>query len=456
MQGDAEDVLDGTAPRKLTNISFYSKTLKEALKYFINPEYLDNYETEKKVWNSYADKHQYLLDHQMLYGNKKDSLHEDFRPYKHALKNEQYFHQKQMSFILPELKVEFMKRFPKLIKVHKWWDALRRIKKKSYGWESYRLDIVNALGLKGYKDCISLYSKCIDFHHHIFRASEKYGRIYMPFHNLPKEFRSCIKYTIRNQSFKIVEYFDLTCCFVQLSALLAQAKLQKETQKDSSEYQKKLTEYKQVKELAENDIYTDILNTVKPEYPGLSRTDIKKHIMAWLFSTNTQRKHSNNQIIQAISEYFKTKFPNYNRFITKYKTVKSEHKLKTKDRAKKISSLSIDCFQFETQLFFNQIIPSLKTHLNSVYPGLPIISLHDGIYILEPINNLPVCPDFTQIIQDVQVLEEDFFSDFVTLNNNSDRDLDSFSLPDDDVINSNIKPLSDTRISVGLRILHKI
>ena len=60
------------------------------------------------------------------------------------------------------------------------------------------------------------------------------------------------------------------------------------------------------KELAENDIYTDILNTVKPEYPGLSRTDIKKHIMAWLFSTNTQRKHSNNQIIQAISEYFLT------------------------------------------------------------------------------------------------------------------------------------------------------
>lgn len=47
-------------------IIFFSKDYKEALRYFINPEYID-YEDLVTIENKYADKHCYLLEHQLLY-----------------------------------------------------------------------------------------------------------------------------------------------------------------------------------------------------------------------------------------------------------------------------------------------------------------------------------------------------------------------------------------------------
>lgn len=102
----------------------------------------------------------------------------------------------------------------------------------------------------------------------------------MPFHTLPKEFRDCIKIEVNNKSYSIKELFDLKCCFVQLSAELAKLQLDPFHPK----YNELINEFNLVKQTAEQDIYTDIL--LHLNIPELSRKDIKKHIMLWLFSLN--------------------------------------------------------------------------------------------------------------------------------------------------------------------------
>lgn len=102
----------------------------------------------------------------------------------------------------------------------------------------------------------------------------------MPFHTLPKEFRDCIKIQAQNKFYSIKELFDLKCCFVQLSAELAKSQLDH----FHPNYTKLINEFNQVKQTAEQDIYTDIL--LHLNIPELTRKDIKKHIMLWLFSLN--------------------------------------------------------------------------------------------------------------------------------------------------------------------------
>jgi hypothetical protein len=350
------------------------------------------------------------LDHHLLYGNKKESLHEDFRPYQNDEKNLQYEYQKCLQFDIPELKAAFLEKFPELKNAYNWWYSLKQIKAKRPGWNVERLSLIRILGQKTYKDCISLFSKCIDFHNHIFKASEQYGRIYMPFHTLPKDFRHCLRYVNKKgQKIKIKELFDLKCCFVQLAALLAQNGLDK----NDPHYERKLEQFKAVKELAENDIYTDIKNTIgKTE---LTRDKIKKHIMEWLFSTSTQRTHSTNPVIKQITQYFKQKFPDFYQFITRYKKTVSNNRLKTSKKAKKISKLSIDCFQFETQLFFDNIIPNIKPKLDPENPV--ILSLHDGIYILDTKHNQNITVNSTRLTQSLNPVNTSLTS-FEFIDNN--------------------------------------
>ncbi len=79
-----------------------------------------------------------------------------------------------MSFIIPELKIAFLKRFPDLIKVKNWWKALKNIKGKHGQYETDKLILKQALGNNIYKNCITLFSVAMEFHNHIFSATEKY------------------------------------------------------------------------------------------------------------------------------------------------------------------------------------------------------------------------------------------------------------------------------------------
>jgi hypothetical protein len=109
--------------------------------------------------------------------------------------------------------------------------------------------------------------------------------------------------------------------------------------------------------------------------------------MLWLFSTNNQRQNINAPVIQAITEYFKYKFPNFYQFIISYKLTKSTHKLKSKQNKNKIiSSLSTDCFNYESELILNDLIPNYKNTLKNILADI-YIALHDGIYILNNTYN---------------------------------------------------------------------
>lgn len=107
----------------------------------------------------------------------------------------------------------------------------------------------------------------------------------MPFHNLPKSFREAVKINVNNKFYSLKEVFDLKCCFIQLSALLAIKKLNK----TNKLYSQQLNELNELKQLAERDIYTDILKYINDN--NLTRIDIKKNIMFWLFSRDYQRSN---------------------------------------------------------------------------------------------------------------------------------------------------------------------
>lgn len=143
----------------------------------------------------------------------------------------------------------------------------------------------------------------------------------------------------------------------------------------------KYQEFVRVKELAKQDIYTDILNYINN--PELTRTDIKKHIMPWLFSKDTERRHNKNIIVRYIDEYFKFKFPNYAKFIADYKLTKSEHKLKSNtNKHKLISKLSIDCFEHESDLFFNNMIPNLNNSRSTDFTTYIFLFMMVYIYLI--------------------------------------------------------------------------
>lgn len=80
----------------------------------------------------------------------------------------------------------------------------------------------------------------------------------MPFQNLPKDFRDCIKYKYKNSFYEIYEIFDMKCCFVQLAANIAL----EQTLKYNPNNTNLINEFNNVINTAKNDIYTDILNFI--------------------------------------------------------------------------------------------------------------------------------------------------------------------------------------------------
>ena len=81
-----------------------------------------------------------------------------------------------MSFCLPELRIEFVKRYPQLNKIKDWWNKLKNIKYKKGEWETDKFSLKRAFGIEltKFRDCLSQFSRALDFHHHIFKATEKY------------------------------------------------------------------------------------------------------------------------------------------------------------------------------------------------------------------------------------------------------------------------------------------
>lgn len=93
-----------------------------------------------------------------------------------------------MSFNIPKLKYKFQLKYPELINVYKWWDKLINIKYKRNHHETDILVLKSILGKSLYKTITSMFSKCIDFHNHIFKASEAYRKNFYAFPKSTKRF----------------------------------------------------------------------------------------------------------------------------------------------------------------------------------------------------------------------------------------------------------------------------
>jgi hypothetical protein len=168
-------IIDKNKRQKFISYSFYSKNLKAATRYFINEDYSD-FANSIKINNKYADKHLFLLDNHLLFGKKKEMLHKDYLPFKHPEKILQYEYAKNMSLNIPLTKIRFLQRFPNLNKIVNWWNLLKNIKYKKNNFNVDKEYIKSIIGQEEYKNIISLFSKLIDFHKHIFNASEKYRK----------------------------------------------------------------------------------------------------------------------------------------------------------------------------------------------------------------------------------------------------------------------------------------
>ena len=158
-----------------------------------------------------------------------------------------------------------------------------------------------------------------------FKCSESYGRIYMPFQLINKNFRKAII------------------------------------------------------KLTNNDLYKKIIEWNNKK--DITRNKIKKYVMMWIFSNKQERSFfkSKNEELQIIDSYFKENFPLYYNIVINYETIHKKEIEKGKISYKCISKLSMECFQYESELMLNEIIPSLENE----YKNIPFISLHDAIFIPE-------------------------------------------------------------------------
>ena len=201
-----------------------------------------------------------------------------------------------------------------------------------------------------------------------FKCSESYGRIYMPFQLINKNFRKAIR--IGNNE-KLYELFDIHCCFVNLSANIIQ-----KNNKDNKEL---INECKNIIKLTNNDLYKKIIEWNNKK--DITRNKIKKYVMMWIFSNKQERSFfkSKNEELQIIDSYFKENFPLYYNIVINYETIHKKEIEKGKISYKCISKLSMECFQYESELMLNEIIPSLENE----YKNIPFISLHDAIFIPE-------------------------------------------------------------------------
>lgn len=329
---------------------YFSIEENRALKYVLNIKYKNEAAIEI-IENKYAAKFQLLVANGLATGGKKNSLKTGYLPYKSEEKNLQYFYQKNMYFD----KDEFMKLF-----LDKYPDAMKIINGEEK-CKDYDL----------YKEISIIWSYFNSLNNHMFKSSESYGRIYMPFQSIPKFLRSAIR--IGNNQ-KIYELFDINCCFVNLSAKII---------KNCTDNQKLIEECKKIIELTTKDIYSKIIENTNSSF---TRNDIKKYVMRWLFSNHRDRCYFKSiyKEVECIDLYFKNNFPLFHKEIVNYDTFSKKVIKNRKIEEKIISKLSIECFELESELMLGKIIPELRCN----YKNIPFISLHDAIFIPEDFKSI--------------------------------------------------------------------
>lgn len=186
-----------------------------------------------------------------------------------------------------------------------------------------------------------------------------HGRFFTPFHRLKKNLRRCVLLSRE----PITELFDVTACFVTLTAIL---------------YARKTGDGTFLDRLKSMDIYQMIAD-YHNEYSGtpaytLTRDEIKPVMMRYLFSNRTERQLCmNNQgkqgeIMRDVHGWFRW-YPEIRDFITDYPSRYSGNKYK--------SQLSTDCQELEAEIMFGRVLPEL----NRLFPQCCFLSLHDGIFI---------------------------------------------------------------------------
>lgn len=221
-----------------------------------------------------------------------------------------------------------------------------------------------------FKEIAMIWSYFNALNTHAFKCSESFGRIYMPFQLINKDFRPAIR--IGNNE-KIFELFDIHCCFINLSA-----KIIKKANKDKNDL---LKECETIIDLTNNDLYQKILEWKFKDDNTITRNIIKEGMMMWVFSNKKERKYfkQRHKEVDVIDTYFKSNFPLYYNIVTNYEIISKNEEKGGKIIKKYISKLSIECFQYESELMLNEIIPALEKE----YKNIPFISLHDAIFIPE-------------------------------------------------------------------------
>lgn len=343
---------------------YFSKKNGLAIKYILNSKYaLD--ENLLYIENEFTLKFVALLKNGLLYGTKKHSLNSNFLPFDNFEKNIQYLYQKCMYFDEMDFNATLNLKYPNKDVILNGKDTEKKLK---------LIKLLNC-----YKSLNS----------HIFKSSESYGRIYMPFQYVQSDFRKCIRI---GHNEKIIEVFDIHCCFVFLTAKLFYSLY------DSDEI---LNECKKIIELCDDDIYKEILDYNKILYSEENRKRIKSNVMRWLFSNRKDRYISikTNNDIFLIDDFFKHNFPNFYRNVVFYKETNF---FKENENGKIIketkSELSYKCFEMESKIMFDNVLP----FLHKKYKEIPFISLHDAIYIPERFKH-----QIENIKNDVNIIMKD-------------------------------------------------
>lgn len=324
---------------------FYSKKNKQAIKYVINEKYL-NYFNRISIKNRFADKHWFLMKNQCLFGNKRNILREGFQPYDNPEKNYQYFLQKQLEFDEKEFKKVFLEKYNNLKSIPGLWSRLD----KCIEFGCYQSAVFSSEVICDYKIFYSV-------NKHIFKTTESYGRIFMPFHYMSKEFRSAL----RLNNLKLKEIYDMKCCFVQLAARLFKSQTNNNYEADI------------LLNLANNDIYSEIASKM-----SITREDAKTNIMQFLFRTPFDREHIRNVYYVILEKYFQTYHNKFFNWLVNYPV----QVFKQQNKIRHVSKLSYDCFKFESDMMFLYVIPKLREK----YPHINFLSLHDGIWTTENIT----------------------------------------------------------------------
>jgi hypothetical protein len=327
----------------------YSKDFKIAKQYVLNETYKHKI-IPKRMKNKYISKFFLLKENGFLFGNRQDSLNNNYLPFNNDHKNLQYLYQKHMFFDDSFFK-ELRKNYPNFEEI---------IKDKN---NENHFQVTKLL----------TFQKLLN--HHVFTSTEAYGRIYLPFHYIPSEYRHCIR--IGNNE-KLFEVFDIQCCFVFLSASMIG---QKTDDPDLKKECNKIISY------TKTDIYNKILRYNNILCNKENRKLLKTSIMKWLFSTNQERHIMilDSKIIKYIDNYFKEKFPLFYKTVIFYEN-RIFYQINELNEVVKIrkSNLSYSCFEYESSLMFNNILPKL----NETFKDIPFISLHDAVFIPERFRHL--------------------------------------------------------------------